>query len=373
MAYHMDFKTKEEFLKFMRFEVEHDYGIERITVDGVQQYVKIPLHCASVPEIPEKWRGDRAFITEAVKINGDALGQASEELQRDRDLYLLAVETCNNYKELPPIPAEWGRDRAFVSEALKRDGRILRQASDEVKNDREILLQAAAKHDSFTYEEMTLNDEVRADKEFLLKLLSVNGLLLFRIYGRGLTPEQADMDLVRAALSQNYSVVSIFSYDALHNRDFVKQLVNIHGRVLEYLAPEFRDDEELVYDAVVSYRAFEFASNRLKNDEAFLMKILDKNPSCIAYAPVKYREDRELMTKLIDRHPYVYRYVKGALQKDLPLALYAVKKDVKTYAFLRDAFKKNVQVKEILQGVANDTTKSEEERDYAMRMLGLKK
>lgn len=371
MSY-MNFKTKEEFLKFMRFEKENDYGVKRITVDHVQQYIKIPLHGASVPEIPEAWRSDREFITEAVKINGDALAQASEELQRDKDLYLLAVGTCNSYRALPPIPVEWKSDRKFISEALQKNGSVLEQASAELKSDREILMQVASKNDD-TYRGAELSEELKADKEFLLKLLSVDGRFLFRIYEGKVMPDEVDMDLVRAAISQNYSVVSIFSYQALGDRDFVKQLVNIHGRVLEYVAPRFRDDEELVYDAVVTYRAFEYASNRLKNDEAFLMKILDKNPSCIAYAPVKYREDRALMKKLIDVHPYVYRYVKGDLQKDLPLALYALKKDVNVYAFLRDSFKKNVQVKEVLREVAHDETKNAQDRDYAMRMLGLKK
>lgn len=372
MAGTMTFKTKEDFLKFMRLEKESDYGIKRITVDHVQQYIKIPLHCASVPEIPEAWRSDREFITEAVKINGDALAQASEELQRDKELYLLAVETCNRYGNLPPIPAAWKSDRKFISEALQKNGSVLEQASEELRSDREILMQVAAKNDG-AYRDTKLSAELKADKEFLLKLLSLDGRFLLRIYEGKVMPDEVDMDLVRAAIAQNYSAVLVFSYQALHDRDFVKQLVNIHGRVLEYLAPQFRDDEELVYDAVVTYRAFEFASNRLKNDEAFLMKILDKNPSCIAYAPVKYREDRALMERLIDVHPYVYRYVKGDLQKDLPLALYALKKDINVYAFLRDSLKKNVQVKEVLREVAHDETRSAQDRDYAMRMLGLKK
>ncbi len=358
MAGYMKFNTKEEFLKFMRFEKENDYGIERITVDHVQQYIKIPLHCASVPEIPDAWRGDREFITEAVKINGDVLAQASEELQRDRQLYLLAAETCNHYGNLPPIPAAWKSDREFVSAAPQKNDGVLKQA--------------AAQNDN-VYEKTEPSDEGNADREFILKLLSVDGRFLYRIYGRCVSADAADMELVRAAISQNHSVATIFSYDALHNRDFVKQLVNIHGRVLEYVAPQFRDDEELVYDAVVTYRAFEFASNRLKNDEAFLMKILDKNPSCIVYAPVKYREDRALMERLIAVHPYVYRYVKGDLQTDLSLALYALKKDVGVYDFVRGALNNNARVKEILRETAYDETKGAQDRAYAMRMLGLKK
>jgi hypothetical protein len=77
---------------------------------------------------------------EAVRNNGDSLEFASDELNNDKNIVLEAV--MENGFSLEFASDELKNDKNIVLEAVKRDGRSLEYASDELKNDKSIVLQS---------------------------------------------------------------------------------------------------------------------------------------------------------------------------------------------------------------------------------------
>jgi predicted RNA-binding protein (virulence factor B family) len=73
----------------------------------------------------------------AVKQNGDSLQYASEELKNDKEVVLEAVKQYG--RSLLYASEELKNDKEFVLEVVKQNGDSLEYASEELKNDKEVL------------------------------------------------------------------------------------------------------------------------------------------------------------------------------------------------------------------------------------------
>ena len=112
-----------------------------------------------------KWGEDivisRYEMVAAVKQNGYALENASDELKGDRDVVMSAVK--QHGWALEYASAELKNDRDIVMAAVKQNGWALRYASDELKNGCDIVM-AAVKMDgvALMYASDELQQELRA-------------------------------------------------------------------------------------------------------------------------------------------------------------------------------------------------------------------
>ena len=85
-----------------------------------------------------------AEMLEAVQWDGRALARASEDLKDDREVVMEAVKQTG--KALAHASEELRGDRAVVMEAVKRHGYVIQHASEELKGDREVVMEAVRKH-----------------------------------------------------------------------------------------------------------------------------------------------------------------------------------------------------------------------------------
>ena len=89
----------------------------------------------------QKWK-DRDFVMNAVQQNGCALKlkYASDELKNDRAIVLAAVRQSHRALQFASDALKNNKD--FMMVAVRRHGDALKYASDELKNDRAIVLAA---------------------------------------------------------------------------------------------------------------------------------------------------------------------------------------------------------------------------------------
>ena len=85
--------------------------------------------------------GDREFVLVAVKENGLTLQYASDELKADREIVLEAIRNSRGHA-LEWASNELKGDREVVLEAVNKSGRNLQYASEALKADPEIALAA---------------------------------------------------------------------------------------------------------------------------------------------------------------------------------------------------------------------------------------
>lgn len=278
-------------------------------------------------------------------------------IERDAEFKFVSVD----------IPEKFFHDRQFVMEALRLNGDVYRQLPDDMKKrDKEIILLAAQHYDSWWY--LEIDDSLYDDREFVLKLLSVNGQCIFKVRKY----IEIDEEILLTAIGQYYGAAAFIPWERRSDREYALKISKISGRTLSYFSEELRDDEEIVFNcASRSYRAFESASDRLKNDGEFLNKLLFANPACLAYAGRKFRCDRQLCEKLMEIHPYVYRYVSKELKGDVEFIVKAMRHCPEL--FTRIPFEKRYDktVRARLNELSNDPEVSVEVRETLRMRLRL--
>ena len=89
---------------------------------------------------------------------------------------------------------------------------------------------------SFTFQ--FVSPELKKDREFVLEVLEINGLVLEYV-----SPEfQADPKLVLAAVKQNAEAFQFVSQKLKENREFVLEAMAINWEVSEYISPELKKE-----------------------------------------------------------------------------------------------------------------------------------
>ena len=105
---------------------------------------------------------DKNEALSAVRQDGRALKFASDELRNDREVVLRAV-VKNKYKwALQYASEELRNDREFFLDAVKRSPYALEYASEELRNDREFFLEAVRQ----TGDALEYADEVTLSRSF---------------------------------------------------------------------------------------------------------------------------------------------------------------------------------------------------------------
>ena len=130
-------------------------------------------------------------------------------------------------------------DRREALEAVRQDGLMLENVSDELKNDEEIVL-AAVRQDSMALQ--YASDAMKRNRRVVL------------------------------AAGQQNQMALVFANDELKgDRNFALELVQLNGLTLPYLNPAFLDDKEIALAAVrQDSRAFTYISERLRQDPDIL-------------------------------------------------------------------------------------------------------
>ena len=112
---------------------------------------------------------DKTQALAAVKINGWALGDVSDELKADKEVILLAVK--NDGYALESASDELKADKEVVMAAIQEIGDALQYASDELKADKEVVA-AVGEENTLEHE----SDELKAKQ---------NNRLVMEVNGRG--------------------------------------------------------------------------------------------------------------------------------------------------------------------------------------------
>ena len=94
-------------------------------------------------EIQADWLDSRAFILEAVKKDGSWLQQASETFKNDIEIVTTALSTSGF--ALKNVSAEMKKNKQVVLLALEQDGLALEYADSSMKSDKEVVKKAISK------------------------------------------------------------------------------------------------------------------------------------------------------------------------------------------------------------------------------------
>ncbi len=158
---------------------------------------------------------------------------------RENSFHIIEVLEDNVFN-LKQLSGEIAAIREIMLWAVGVDGRSLKYAAHNFKNDREIVLKAVK-----------------------------NAGNALEFVGEHLC---ADREIILAALEQNGYALHYVNEELKGDRDIIYAAIKCNGLVLKYANEKFRDDKEIALIAATMTRGFgtcplEYMSERLKNDK----------------------------------------------------------------------------------------------------------
>lgn len=207
---------------------------------------------------------DREYVLGLVRLNGESLKDVTPELRDDSEVVLTAIEHTG-------IAAQYASSRlkgdaSFMMQAFMRDHRSLRYATPALRNDGEFMYQAMSVSSTAF---VLLSDELKQDRQFMTAAIN----------------KCAHKDLlghVSIKLRADY--------------EFVLLCVSMNGLALEHAAEKLKDDKDLVLAAVrQNGMALKFASRRAKCDREVVITAVSQNAMAQTYVPPELRKDRAIV------------------------------------------------------------------------------
>ena len=199
-------------------------------------------------------------------------------------------------------PLELLSNREFMLKAVDEFGWALAYASDELKNDEEVVLTAIQGWDgvsvNFSYAIKEASEELRSNKNFMRKAIELTDGEAFC----GATDElKNDKEMALFAVSHG---------SAPHQCD--------PDIILRYASEAIRADKDVVLAAVRRNGwSLEYASEELKADKDVVLVATINNSWSLTYASPALRADKEFVIELVKRAgECALRYVDEALQND---------------------------------------------------------
>jgi len=170
------------------------------------------------------------------------LKNASDTLKNDKDIVLEAIK--NNGYSLEYASDRLKNDREIVLEAIKTDFWALKYASDTLKNDKEIVLEAIKNGNSLQYASNTLKN----DKEIVLEAIKNNGYFLE--YASDTLKNDREIVLKSIRKRKGYKTYSSFIYagDILkHDKAFLKEEKKKDPDVFNFIDEEYKKDKAFIF------------------------------------------------------------------------------------------------------------------------------
>jgi len=215
----------------------------------------------------------------AINLGDDGVERHEVTEEQRNEMYgqLQAATKCLNWgemyrlcRDLPPLLLA---DREFIYAAVQLtfQGNLLHAASDELKNDREVVL-AAVNNEGFALEHAS--DELKDDREVVFAALSNHGWAL----DYASDELKNDREVVLAAVDNDGRALEDASDELKNDREVVIAAVNNKGWVLQYASDELRNDPFVASEAIqCSNIGFQFSlvEGELKGQIKLIVKKLE--------------------------------------------------------------------------------------------------
>ena len=171
--------------------------------------------------IPIEFSNDYDYVKKSVSKKGELLRFASLELRNNREIVTIAV-----------LDSPW----------------IMHRISSDLKEDQEFILELISKTpDGKGFEFASL--DLKMNAEFVLKCLKVNGYVIKLTPPRIRTREFLLKAVDQGGNHVEYVIGFAMGYvpELGSDRDFVLKSIGRCGSLLEHVCEEFRNDKEIVY------------------------------------------------------------------------------------------------------------------------------
>ena len=261
---------------------------------------------------------DRDIAVAAVKADGTSLKRFSDAVQNDRLLVLIAV--TSSALALRDVLPKFRQDRDIVSSAVQKYPTALQFADTHLRRDRHIV-EEAIKKDGTT---LQFADEVLKDDLMLaIQAIGQNPRAYHHISDR----LKRSYILVQLAATKCPQVLRSAPLEVRSNREVMATIVSTHT-VVKNIDP---------YDNSQSPQyAFAYVSDVLKNDDEIAKKAVQAHGRALQHLPENYRNNEMFAEWAIVQDPDAFRFIGDALKQTRSLAIQTVRHPNASFELVAD-------------------------------------
>ena len=273
----------------------------------------------------DEFRWDREVVEAAIKATATGscargsqrpvLQWASEELQNDRELVLSQVRKAGDY--LDRTRPKWLEDAEIVQAALRNFPAMVSSCHGIVLDDPVFMLDMLKVHGFGRWGEIVHSEKLQRDRDFALKTVREAAIGSSGFLSWGFTPTWwlDDEEIVRTVLGRRGQDLRSISETLRTKRDIVEIAVNQNGAALEFAAEYLRDDRDLVLLALRRHgNALEFASENLRDDREVVLEAVRLDGKALQFASSRLRADREVVLVALQKSAEAFHFVDEKLR-----------------------------------------------------------
>lgn len=159
-------------------------------------------------------------------------------------------------------------------------------------------------------------------------------------------------------VSQDYKNLEGVKEEFKDNEDIVYEAIYQDGYALKWASERLRDNKDLVITAIsskflekseINSTVLQFASERLRDDEEVVIESLKYNwGSGFKYASERLRSDEQMALIAITMSPICFEYLSDELKNDKKFILQAINMNSFIYQYLPNSYKTDKEI--LLQG-----------------------
>ncbi len=258
---------------------------------------------------------------------------------------------------------------------VNENGLALKNASDELKNNKEIVLAAVKQYcGALQY----ASDKLKADLEIVFTAIK-NGWWTLKYASDEFNADKEILEIVVDIVKHNHLDLEFDSKGLLANREIVSFSVQQDWRALKYASDELKSDKEIILTAVQQdWRTLEYASKEFVNDQESMLATVSQNGLALKYASNELKNDKEVVLAAISQNGLALKYTNDELKNDKEVVVVAVSQNGLVLEYASDELKndKEIVLAAISQnGLAlkytNDELKNDKEVVVAVSQNGL--
>lgn len=188
------------------------------------------------------------------------------------DSLLEKIKKNTDLSFLEDMPIELRADYEFFKKAVQLHGGALKYASEKIKNDKIIVLEAIKSND------------------------------------------------IKSGLANETSIIYA-SDNLLNDRSFILNAVAVNGKIYKFLKNEFINDSEIIFKSIENNpTVYEYLDEIYKSNFDIAKKAISLNPYKLSYAPVEIKNNKEIIICAIEKYPDSIQYASESLKSDFEIA-----------------------------------------------------
>jgi hypothetical protein len=299
--------------------------VKQMKLDNSKQFrfamESVTSNPSNLSVMSDQIKNNKEIVLRAVSVSsGAALLDASDTLRNDANFVLSFIK--HHPRALKFASEHLRNNREFIAKALRQNPIVLRHVSDAFKDDLKIIGIAVVSLKKQNRRGSVLqfaSERIRNYKPAVEKVIKINGHEL-----EGVSDNyKNDPTIVYSAISNTNGWALRFASERLRNNDaFIQKAVQKGFHSLRFASDHLRGNEQIVSLAVeANVQTLGFARDSVKNDENFIIKtVLEKNGMNLQHLNEAMKDNKKLVLAAVKKQGLALQFASLRLKKDQDIA-----------------------------------------------------